>query len=332
MEVSGGHKFTQVSAGESSSAAINEKGRTYIWGSYYTYTYDGSEGDYEIATVEYPVDTYGRPHAARICVEGIASFLALDFDGRAWGWGSDYPGKIYYNYLIDYADPVEVSGGHKFTQVSAGTNHALGLDFDGRAWAWGKNSDGQLGDGTRENRTAPVEVSGGHKFTQIVAGGESAFGLDASGIWWAWGANNFGQLGDGSKENCLTPVPVGLGKIQTKMNPEQFKLERLAGFSQVVFNKQDLLVSGSGIIQAEKTFKDSEAPFNLAAGDKAVFGVVKGVDATGDKLVGSKHSFEAYVACTHGISVSVRGSSKDSVNVDALKVTVSVDIYGYRNL
>ncbi|EFM45642.1 hypothetical protein HMPREF0580_1449, partial [Mobiluncus mulieris ATCC 35239] len=178
----------------------------------------------------------------------------------------------------------------------------------------------------------PVEVSGGHKFTQIVAGGESAFGLDASGIWWAWGANNFGQLGDGSKENCLTPVPVGLGKIQTKMNPEQFKLERLAGFSQVVFNKQDLLVSGSGIIQAEKTFKDSEAPFNLAAGDKAVFGVVKGVDATGDKLVGSKHSFEAYVACTHGISVSVRGSSKDSVNVDALKVTVSVDIYGYRNL
>ena len=42
--------------------------------------------------------------------------------------------------LENTAAPVNVSGGHEFTRIAAGSSHTCALDTGGRAWCWGAYS------------------------------------------------------------------------------------------------------------------------------------------------------------------------------------------------
>ncbi|HET7469719.1 MAG TPA: hypothetical protein VFJ81_08585 [Gemmatimonadales bacterium] len=110
-----------------------------------------------------------------------------------------------------YRQPVAVTGGVLFQNVSAGTTYSCGVATDARAWCWGGN-DGQLGDGTTSLRVRPVLVHGGHLFRQVSTGDGHACGLTTDNRIYCWGSNWAGQLGDGTLATRLAPKAVASGR------------------------------------------------------------------------------------------------------------------------
>ena len=122
--------------------------------------------------------------------------IALGSDGNAYSWGSDFVGKLgqgdYWTIYIYTAEPrmVAMPDGVKFTQVSAGYDHAMALDRDGRIWTWGDNASGELGRPTEkihENSPGLAVTPEGVTFTAVSAGDLNSMALDSNGQVWNWG-------------------------------------------------------------------------------------------------------------------------------------------------
>ena len=150
--------------------------------------------------------------------------VALDKNGRAWGWGSNGYGQLGIGGIISVYTPVSITGATKtFCQISAGDNFSTAIDKNGRAWAWGNNAGGNLGINSVTSQNSPVSVLGAVRtFCKITAGGGSLFGgsssftlaLDKYGRAWSWGYNGVGQLGNNATISQRTPVSV-LGAVKT---------------------------------------------------------------------------------------------------------------------
>ena len=147
--------------------------------------------------------------------------LAVDSDGNAYAWGSNYYGQLGDGTTDKRTTPVMVSKpantppDFTYIQVSTGSTHSLALGSDGNAYAWGDNTYGKLGDGTTTQRKTPVRVSKpantppDFTYIQVSAGGNHSLALGSDGNAYAWGYNNSGQLGDGTYNNRKTPNIVG---------------------------------------------------------------------------------------------------------------------------
>jgi alpha-tubulin suppressor-like RCC1 family protein len=207
--------FCEISAGLQHSLAIDKNGRVWGWGQNSV----GQLGDNTTVSKRTPVSVLGAVKTfCQISLGGGTTFhsLAIDKNGRVWGWGSNGSGRIGDNSSINRLTPVSIAGAAKtFCQISAGTEHSVAINKDGRAWCWGNNAFGQLGDNTTINRLTPVSVLGAVKtFCQIRSGASHAIAIDKNGRAWSWGANSDGRLGDNSTINRLTPVSVA-GAVKT---------------------------------------------------------------------------------------------------------------------
>jgi len=100
--------------------------------------------------------------------------LAIDSNGGAWAWGSNFfnvsdwgdesdhrYGQLGIGYMTGdggfqpVLTPVQVAGGQMGTtylegthDIDAGCNHSIACDVNGNVWTWGYNGDGELGDGS----------------------------------------------------------------------------------------------------------------------------------------------------------------------------------------
>ena len=201
--------FCQISAGAGHSLAIDKNGRAWGWG----YNGQGELGDNSTVSKRTPVSVVGTviKTFCRISA-GLCYSLAIDKNGRAWGWGYNGSGVLGDNSTTQRLTPVSIVGTviKTFCQISAGYFHSLAIDKNGRAWGWGYNDSGQLGDNSNTFRLTPVSVVGTviKTFCQISAGANHSLAIDKNGRAWGWGFNNFGQLGDNSITGRLTPVRV----------------------------------------------------------------------------------------------------------------------------
>jgi alpha-tubulin suppressor-like RCC1 family protein len=204
--------FCQISAGNSFSLAIDKNGRAWAWGN----NSSGQLGDNSVTSKLTPVSVLGAIKTFCQISTGTSISLAIDKNGRAWGWGANSSGQLGDNSITSKLTPVSVLGAIKtFCQISAGASHSLAIDKNGRAWAWGNNSSGQLGDNSITSKLTPVSVLGAIKtFCQISAGINHSLAIDKNGRAWGWGLSSAGQLGDNSITSKLTPVSV-LGAIKT---------------------------------------------------------------------------------------------------------------------
>lgn len=141
-------------------------------------------------------------------VLGAMRFIALDAgdsfvcgitaDGPTYCWGANEAGQLGNGAVGGFsADPVQVAGGHAFTQLDLGGTHACALDADGAAFCWGDGAYGRLGRADQATEPAPVAVETELAFRSVSAGGFHTCGIATDGSTYCWGLNADGQLGDG---------------------------------------------------------------------------------------------------------------------------------------
>jgi alpha-tubulin suppressor-like RCC1 family protein len=204
--------FCQIAAGACHTVAIDKNGRAWGWG----LNNNGQLGDNSVISRITPVSVLGATKTFCQIAAGGSHTVAIDKNGRAWGWGLNNNGQLGDNSITSRLTPVSVLGAVKtFCQIAAGFNHTVAIDKNGRAWGWGLNSSGQLGDAVTTQRLTPVSVLGAVKtFCQIAAGSSHTVAIDYRGQSWAWGLFSSGQLGDTSDISRTTPVSV-LGAVKT---------------------------------------------------------------------------------------------------------------------
>jgi alpha-tubulin suppressor-like RCC1 family protein len=133
-------------------------------------------------------------------------------------WGFNDRGQIGDNSFTNANVPVEVSGGHAWASISAGSGHTCGTTITSNGYCWGYNGFGGLGNGSETDSNIPVEISGGHTWTSITAGGGLTCGITTTGNGYCWGYNGFGELGNGSEIDSNIPIEISGGHTWASIN------------------------------------------------------------------------------------------------------------------
>jgi len=138
--------FKSIATALWTACAIATAGPAYCWG-------DGRGGvlgwggnGFSFA----PVAVAGG-HTFTSIIAGPAHFCALDGGGAAWCWGNNNSGELGVSRApcdgatFCSSSPVQVSGGHTFTQLSAGPAQTCGVTTAHEVYCWGSTKYGRLG-------------------------------------------------------------------------------------------------------------------------------------------------------------------------------------------
>ena len=229
----GTQPFLQVAAGAQHTVGLSTDLRLYGWGA----DYNGQTGTDQKSGTNVLKPTRANPTQSGTFTQvaaGTRTSLALDTQGRAWGWGSGDFGALGADAEVTgrkRPTPLAQPTGVRFVQVEAGNQTTFAVDADGRVWGMGSNARGQLGLGTGVQKTGvftQIPMPDGVRIVQIAANGSSenqqALALTDSGEIIAWGMNAGGEAGigiDGSQPQTVTTPR----KIQT---PEGVRFTKLA--------------------------------------------------------------------------------------------------------
>jgi hypothetical protein len=179
---------SQVALGKEHTCVLNTVGSVYCWGSNQFGQLGQSSKSVSFSATALKVEGAGRRFTK--IVSGDSHACALDISGFAYCWGSNGKGQVgndSSSYVVPI--PVQVSGGIRFSSISAGYISTCGLSFDGVAYCWGSNAGNELGSDVGPSSLVPTEVVGGWFFKNIVTGKNSiSCGIEESGRILCWGA------------------------------------------------------------------------------------------------------------------------------------------------
>jgi alpha-tubulin suppressor-like RCC1 family protein len=209
--------FTQISAGEEHSMAVDALGRIWTWG-------NGTGGGLGHGVTQHEQ----RPRM----IEGISGLslsvraisargshsMAVCALGNVWTWGSG-GFRLGHGGTSDEQRPRMIEGTLMFNvqAISAGGNHSMALDGLGNLWTWGSASLGVQGHGEWEgNESTPRIVMFGDggtflpPFTAICTSTNKSMALDFEGNIWTWGR---GQSGLGHGDQISRNVPTRITRL-----------------------------------------------------------------------------------------------------------------------
>ena len=164
ISVYGTHTFCQISSGENFSVGIDNHGKAWAWGT----NGFGQLGIYDttILSKKTPVAVCGNHTFCKIStgqLDGSIGLnnifcIALDYNNKAWGWGSNHYGQLGINNTTCYSTPIAIHGNHTFVNISCGWGHAIAVDNQTKIWSWGSNTNGEIGNLTTVSYSTPVAV------------------------------------------------------------------------------------------------------------------------------------------------------------------------------
>lgn len=106
MSIHGTKKtFCRISTSYKFTLAIDYNGQVWSWGSNNTH---GQLGNNNTLATIYPISIHGTKKTFCDISTGVRHSLAIDYKGRAWGWGYGYYGELGDNSATDRYTPVRV--------------------------------------------------------------------------------------------------------------------------------------------------------------------------------------------------------------------------------
>lgn len=156
--ISGATPLTYISAGTSTSFAMDKRGRVWPWG-LNAFGQCGISPPRDVVTptlVEYLVEyvivqiTGGDFHTAAVTETGeLLMWASLDCLGLADPAMIDVAGDLIRNTAGDIRGLVcpTIIGHDRFSHIGCGSSHSIAVDIYGKAWAWGFGDSYQTGQG-----------------------------------------------------------------------------------------------------------------------------------------------------------------------------------------
>jgi alpha-tubulin suppressor-like RCC1 family protein len=215
-----GKTLSSITAGDSSTCALDTAGAAYCWGQ----NGNGQLGNNSTTPSAVPVTVSGGHTFTQISASDLGGHTcALDTAGKAWCWGLNTNGQLGDNSTTQSLVPVAVNtagvlAGKTLTRITAGTSFSCALDNTGQAYCWGLNTNGELGNNSTTQSLVPVAVNtsgvlAGKTLTEIDAGATFACAVGTSGAAYCWGQNSTGQLGNNSTTDSPVPVAVNTSGV-----------------------------------------------------------------------------------------------------------------------
>jgi alpha-tubulin suppressor-like RCC1 family protein len=135
--------------------------------------------------------------------------------GEVRCWGDNRYGQLAQGAATQSAQPLEVTGDHRWSAIAAGASHACGIE-DGELLCWGSTTTGQasgVASGTTNapcgafaglacDLPAPTPLPFATSITQVALGAAHSCALGDALT--CWGDDNYSQLGSSN----LPPTPV----------------------------------------------------------------------------------------------------------------------------
>ena len=226
--------IVQVSAGISSTCALDSSQRIWCWGA----NSQGQSG-YGDATSDSGGDA-GKNFAvprARLVRDGSSSPItgftsvsvgerfacAIKQGGTVWCWGDNDDGQLGNGGIADSSTPIQVTGVTGATVISAGARHACVI-ASGGVKCWGQGSDGRLGSSRASGPLAPVSVDVSNA-VRLSSGYAHSCALDSSAKLWCWGRfyDNYSADMSGGTGGGTASVRSGgvFGTSGTSTTPQQ---------------------------------------------------------------------------------------------------------------
>jgi alpha-tubulin suppressor-like RCC1 family protein len=169
-----GNGYTMVSAGSNHTCAVTTFNEGACWGS----NAYGELGDRTQTLSTVPVTVFGSgvlkfqsidagffSQPGGLSAGGRTCAVTTTSAGYCWGHNN---GVLGDGSSVGFsAQPVAVSGGLSFRNISVGEDHACGVTTLGEVYCWGSNGFGQFGQPTPTSSNVPTTGGGGMIFARV---------------------------------------------------------------------------------------------------------------------------------------------------------------------
>lgn len=182
--------ITSISSGGQNSAAINQTGDLYTWGSNsYGCLADGTE------------TRRGTPQKicenVKKCCMGHSNLAVIKDDGTLWTCGYNAEGRNG-NGSTDYAKNVftlqKIDNLPKMKDIAVGWCTMIAVDEDGYLWGWGMNYYGEIGVGNQSTYSSPVKNTKLSNIEKVALTYTHSLILTKDGNLYGCGMNSDNQL------------------------------------------------------------------------------------------------------------------------------------------